>query len=430
MAGEVKATPLSLELSADYISRALDAMIDAGEGVGLALVHTHPPSPDGAGVAAFSLRDDWYDLRLVPTFLATKRDALFGSIVIGAEPGTVDARIWWNGDRGLSVQPADILRLVGPEVRFIELRASKWRDHPDPTLMDRSTRIWGREGRRILQNIRAGVVGLGGTGSITFLSLATMGIGKLNAWEKDMVGKENLHRLLGVTKKDIGRAKGAVFKKAARRTATADPFELKVFDDWGTSAKGLRQLKDCDVIFSCVDKLAARVPICDLAYAHLIPTLDMASWIHPNKGIVDAIMSQAQVLSPGLPCSWCSGTLSSRALTLEAQGTQQGVEHRAAYGLQVIETEGIEPSVLPLNLTSAGLALLQFMQVALHVTDRTPNKLRLMLPQWELDESDLAARTSCSCMMDSALGDTLHIRPYAPPQDASGKSNSAGSGAN
>ena len=98
-----------------------------------------------------------------------------------------------------------------------------------------------------------------------------------------------------------------------------------------------------------------------------------------------------------------------------------GAERRAAYGLQLVETEGVEPSVLPLNLTSAGLALLQFMQVALRVTDRTPNKLRLMLPQWELDESDLTARASCSCRTDLALGDTLRIRPYVPPQETSGK---------
>jgi hypothetical protein len=133
---------------------------------------------------------------------------------------------------------------------------------------------------------------------------------------------------------------------------------------------------------------------------------------------VDAIMSQAQILSPALPCSWCSGTLSSRALTLEAQGTQQGAERRAAYGLPLNETEGIEPSVLPLNLTSAGLALLQFMQVALRITEKVPKKLRLMLPEWELDESDLSIKESCPCQGDVASGDTLRIRPYLPPDPA------------
>src|SRR6202044_2507491 len=40
--GEVEATPERLEVSADFISRALDIAADAGPLVGLCLVHTHP----------------------------------------------------------------------------------------------------------------------------------------------------------------------------------------------------------------------------------------------------------------------------------------------------------------------------------------------------------------------------------------------------
>jgi len=228
IAGDVRTTPCSLELSANYISRALDVMIDAGSGVGLALIHTHPPKPEGVAVAEFSMRDDWYDMRLIPTLLSARDNALFASVVIGANEKEVDARIWWSQNKKVKVQSAEILRLIGPEIHFIELKSSRWTDHPDPTLMDRSTRIWGKEGLRILQNIRVGVIGLGGTGSITFLSLATMGVGKLHAWEKDSVGKENLHRLLCVTKNDIGRTKGKVFTRLAYQTATADPFELEL----------------------------------------------------------------------------------------------------------------------------------------------------------------------------------------------------------
>lgn len=84
---------------------------------------------------------------------------------------------------------------------------------------------------------------------------------------------------------------------------------------------------------------------------------------------------------------------------------------RAGYGLPVEATDGVEPSVLPLNLLGAGLALMEFMQVALHVSDRTPNDLKFFLPQWELDESDLQARADCGCQSDIALGDMAQITP-------------------
>lgn len=144
-------------------------------------------------------------------------------------------------------------------------------------------------------------------------------------------------------------------------------------------------------MFCCVDKFAPRVPINDLAYAHLIPTIDMASWLHQSDGRVDAITTHAHVLSPGVPCAWCRQTLTFSRLTREAQGNQRGIEISIPYGLPLEDIDGVEPSVLALNLAGVGLALMEFMQVALQITDRTPRDLKLLLPEWELDESDSTA---------------------------------------
>jgi len=197
-----------------------------------------------------------------------------------------------------------------------------------------------------------------------------------------------------------------------RHVATADPFVFDPIEDWATTAAGLTGLKDCDIVFCCVDKFAPRVPLNDFAYAHLIPVVDMASWIHPDAdGVVDAIMTHAHVWSPGVPCAWCRQTLTSYRLMREAQGSQQGIEDRVAYGLPVAETEGIEPSVLALNLAGVGLALLEFMQVAIKITVRTPRDLKLMLPEWELDESDLGTVDGCITERNTARGNSVAITP-------------------
>jgi hypothetical protein len=65
-----------------------------------------------------------------------------------------------------------------------------------------------------------------------------------------------------------------------------------------------------------------------------------------------------------------------------------------------------------LNLTGVGLALMQFMQVTLRITERTPRDLKFFLPQWELDESDVDRRAECDVEGAVALGDTVVIRPY------------------
>jgi hypothetical protein len=411
--GEVLATPHRLEISADYISRVLDSAIDAGPMVGVCLVHTHPKSDLGEGIAQFSRRDDWYEQRLFPTLVLGRPNSVSASVVL-ASTGDVDARIWWEGERGVCAQAAHAIRAVGPELTIIETPSSHWADHSDPAIMDRSTRLWGKEGRKKLQNLRVGVLGGGGTGSLSVFALATMGVGKLLAWDKDVAAAQNRHRTAGITKKHVGKPKVRALKAHAESVATAEPFTMEVYEDWGTTAEGLKRLKDCDVIFCCVDKFAPRVPLNDMAYAHLIPTLDMASWMHVdhNKQI-DSLMTHAHVWSPGIPCAWCRETLSSRVLTQEAQGRQQDIENRAPYGLSLKETDGVEPSVLPLNMLGVSLALMQFMQVALKITARTPNDLKFFLPEWELDESDRPAREACDCLTSIGMGDTLSIRPVS-----------------
>jgi ThiF family protein len=412
MHNEVIAAQGSLEISAGYISRAMDAAIDAGPMVGLCLAHTHPKSEIfGEGIGRFSPRDDWYDSRLFPTVTLGRPNAISAGVVLGSS-GDVDARIWWLEQKKCSTQAAHAVRVVGPELTIIETPHSRWKDHPDPNVMDRSTRIWGKEGRRRLQNIRVGVVGNGGTGSLIILGTATMGVGKILAWDKDTAKKENRHRMVGVTIDRVGKPKVYAMKILAASLASADPFSIEAYDEWGTTAAALTLLKDCDIIFSCVDKFAPRVPLNDLAYLHLIPTIDMSSWIHPGPNkVVDALMTHAHVWTPGIPCAWCRGTLSSATLTREAQGVQQEIENRIPYGLPLEETDGFEPSVLPLNMLGVSLALMEFMQVALKITSRTPRDLKFFLPEWELDESDLPALQDCDCLTSVGLGDTVTVNP-------------------
>jgi hypothetical protein len=122
-------------------------------------------------------------------------------------------------------------------------------------------------------------------------------------------------------------------------------------------------------------------------------------------------MTHAHVWSPGIPCAWCRETLTSYALTREAQGEQQGIEKRAPYGISVDDTDGVEASVLPLNMLGVSLALIEFMQVALRITSRTPRDLKFILPEWELDESDRPAQPNCDCGRLVGAGDTLYIAP-------------------
>ena len=195
--GEVEASPESLELSSNYISRAIDAAINAGPLTGLALVHTHPDGALTHGVGRFSPRDDWYDHRLFATVMLARRSGLGASIVLARNAAELHARIFWWDNSKLSSQDGHVLRVVGPRLSILETPASEWTDHPDPAVFDRSVRVFGRQGQRLLQNVRVGIVGVGGTGSICLAALSTMGIGRIRCWDEDLVERTNRPRLLG-----------------------------------------------------------------------------------------------------------------------------------------------------------------------------------------------------------------------------------------
>jgi hypothetical protein len=54
---------------------------------------------------------------------------------------------------------------------------------------------------------------------------------------------------------------------------------------------------------------------------------------------------------------------------------------------------------------------MEFRQVALKITTRTPRDLKFILPEWELDESDRPIRQTCDCTTAIAMGDVFTISP-------------------
>jgi len=159
----------------------------------------------------------------------------------------------------------------------------------------------GPGGKAAFAESPVGIVGAGGTGSLSALHSRRWALANCACGQRHR-RKENRHRTAGITAEYVGKPKVEALKAFAESVATAEPFLMETYEDWGTTEEGLRRLKDCDIVFCCVDKFAPRVPLNDLAYAHLIPVLDMASWMHPDKNKkIDALMTHAHAWSPGIP---------------------------------------------------------------------------------------------------------------------------------
>lgn len=77
-------------------------------------------------------------------------------------------------------------------------------------------------------------------------------------------------------------------------------------------------LRDCDVIFGCVDGYTERDQLERMARRFLVPYIDIGMDVH-RAGKRYSISGQVALSMPGEPCLWCMGLLTDNLLTQENQ---------------------------------------------------------------------------------------------------------------
>jgi hypothetical protein len=191
----------------------------------------------------------------------------------------------------------------------------------------------GAHSEERLGQCRVGIVGLGGGGSHIAQQLAHIGVGGFVLVDEDVVEETNLNRLVGATAADALNASKKV-EVAMRLIRGVNPAAniTPLPQQWEAAPDALR---DCDVIFGCVDGYAERDQLERLTRRFLIPYIDIGMDVHEFAGQF-LITGQAALSLPGRPCLWCMGLL-TQAL-LERERSEYG---RAGHRPQVIWPNGI-----------------------------------------------------------------------------------------
>lgn len=265
------------------------------EGLVPGVVHSHP-----GGTAAFSKQDDRNERDLYQ--LARNRNgdgtALASLLLIGGED--FRARLWVDANRAI---PAQAVISVGGGVRFYcdEVVASG-------ELWDRQARALGSALNPVLNRLRVGIVGCGGTGSATAMQLARLGVGHIALIDQDVVEESNLNRLHGARLTDVGEPKTDVISREI--TAMETGIQVSALRCWVDDPAARDVLRSCDVIFGCTDDHAGRLLLNRFAYYYLRPVIDMGLAIEPRSGggLADAT-ARVTVLVPGTPCLVCRGVV-------------------------------------------------------------------------------------------------------------------------
>lgn len=327
------------------------------EKCGVAFLHSHP----APGWQGMSMDDVEAENKMAGAVCALTEVPLVG-LTVGTD-GTWSGRMWKH------ISGKIFQRFWCKSVRSVgkRLRVS-FNDSLSPKpnfqeLFKRTYTVWGESNHAHLARLHIGIVGLGSVGAFVAEALARMGFEQITLIDFDSVEKHNLDRLIGATKKDIGKLKVNVARRQIKQSSTASRLHVNSVPYSIAEEQGYRAALDCDVLFSCVDRPRARQILNHLAYAHLIPVIDGGIQVRFKNGTFSGVDWQLQTAGPGRPCLECLGAFNSNDASTEAAGKLDDPTYLK--GLPSDHRFKRNENVFPF---SANLASLEIMQLVALVT--------------------------------------------------------------
>ncbi len=337
-------TMYSLNIASGGYVPALRGAADNGEVA--CFIHSHP-----GGSPLPSTRDDAVDDEFRRLFPSRTGQIVYPTLIIG---GTADAPQLWGRvfDADGGVRPLERFRVAGRRIRlFVPGESSA------SAIFDRHVRAFGAEGQELLEQLRVGVVGAGGTGSALIEELIRLGVGRLLIADDDVVTGTNLTRIHQSKGDDIGSSKVDVVARLAGEIKTGSRVERIL--GRVTQEEVAREFATCDVIFGCTDDHAGRAVLSRLAYWYLIPVIDMGVVIDSTDGVVAGIYGRVTSCGPGSACLVCRGVVDPIQMRDEMLTPEERTA-RVAEGYAP-ELADPDPAVVAYTSLTASFALAEFL---------------------------------------------------------------------
>jgi len=344
-------------------------------------IHTHPKTRD----AWFSKADDYGDSRLMPSIHCQIPGLLHGSMVV-VRNGDVTARMFKpNGQ----LMEASLWRIGNTVTTAVNVSCK------DESWFDRQQLALGEAGQLKLRNLRIGIVGLGGIGSLISMQLAHLGVGQLVLIDGDVVEHSNVPRIIGANKDDAGRTyKVDVAARYINNLGLSSPAE--VYREY-LSSEHEALVASCDVIVSCVDTHTPRALLNRYSYKYSAPLIDLGTVFRVgDTGKIVSDAGRVVIVGPGRPCLGCWGHIDSDAIRIESMSDkeiQQQVDGGYIEGVNVTQ-----PSVIGFNTHVAGAGVTEILRLVTGFagSDTPPNRLAFSFQNGVVKRNSLAAQPQCS----------------------------------
>lgn len=388
----------------EYLERLIALALEHNSGI--AFIHSHP----GPGWQGMSEDDVLAEERMAVTVQASTGLPLLG-MTLGTD-GAWSARFWHKlAPRKYARKWCSTVRVVGEKLKitFNDQLVLNYEFKPE---LSRTISAWGEAEQQTLMKMNVGIVGAGSVGSMVAEALVRMGIGHITLIDFDSVEQINLDRLLHASRLDalLQKSKVEVIAQGLKKSATAHPFQVEIFEHSIVEPEGFAAALECDVLFSCVDRPWARSVLNFIAYAHLIPVLDGGIRVERKKsgqGLLRADW-RTQAIGPERPCMECLGQYTSGDVATERDGYFDKPSY--VVGLPANHFINHNENVFPFSLSLASLEVQYFLSVVLALPGGLPRQPQLYhFIQGETEYLNTECNTNCLFPTFTAFGDRASI---------------------
>jgi hypothetical protein len=227
-------------------------------------------------------------------------------------------------------------------------------------MQSRNLQTFGKKTMALLNKMKVGVVGCSGTGSPTIEQLKRLGVGELILVDPDFVDEVNLNRIIGSKFED---AKSKIPKvDLMKREIEEVGFKtrVKTFNDHISRYDIVKELAQCDALFSCVDGAEGRHILNLISSFYLIPLIDMGVKLDADgNGGINGIFGSVHYIKPHGSSLLSRKQYSLTNLQSEAtKRTNKEAFERNQYLANVNESS---PAVISINMQTASTAVNDFL---------------------------------------------------------------------
>jgi tRNA A37 threonylcarbamoyladenosine dehydratase len=338
------------------------------EGLCYLAVHCH----GGTNSVRFSTVDIESHERGYPALLEINEGRPVGGLVFAKN--AVAGDIWTPTGR----YPLRDLTVIGPSIRkyYPESNRSAVRSE---YRYDRTVRMIGDHGQAILSELKIGLIGVGGAGSILSELLSKLGVGHIIAIDFEKVDITNLPRIVGSTNRDamayfsesrfriiralakkMAKYKVHVSRRVAKNGNSKIRYEAVVGDL--CDAIVAHKLTDVDFLFLASDSMQCRVIFNALVYQYLIPGMQVGAKISIDE-TTDEITDIFTTSRPVLPMRK-GGCLKCHQLILGTKLQSESISSEERNRQRYVDSDEVPvPSVITLNSLATSQAANDFMMM-------------------------------------------------------------------